>query len=312
MDRFGSDKPDTRFGLELVNISEVVKNCGFKVFADSVAAGGSVRAINAKGLASNLSRKTIDALGEFVKTYRAKGLAWISINDDGIKSPIAKFLSEDELNGIISAMGGEKGDTIFIVSDKDKVVFDSLGALRLELARRFDLADKNKYNLLWVTEFPLLEYSEEEGRYMAMHHPFTAPMDEDWEFVDSDPGRVRAKAYDIVLNGVELGGGSIRIFNPDMQAKMFEVLGFTPEQAYNRFGFLIDAFKYGAPPHGGMAYGLDRMIMLLTGSESIRDVIAFPKVQNASELMSGAPDFVDAKQLEELSVAVTKYEEEEE
>ena len=312
MDRFGSDKPDTRFGLELVNISEVVKNCGFKVFADSVAAGGSVRAINAKGLASALSRKTIDALGEFVKTYRAKGLAWISINDDGIKSPIAKFLSEDELNGIISAMGGEKGDTIFIVSDKDKVVFDSLGALRLELARRFDLADKNKYNLLWVTEFPLLEYSEEEGRYMAMHHPFTAPMDEDWEFVDSDPGRVRAKAYDIVLNGVELGGGSIRIFNPDMQAKMFEVLGFTPEQAYNRFGFLIDAFKYGAPPHGGMAYGLDRMIMLLTGSESIRDVIAFPKVQNASELMSGAPDFVDAKQLEELSVAVTKYEEEEE
>ncbi len=312
MDRFGSDKPDTRFGLELVNISEVVKNCGFKVFADSVAAGGSVRAINAKGLASALSRKTIDALGEFVKTYRAKGLAWISINDDGIKSPIAKFLSEDELNGIISAMGGEKGDTIFIVSDKDKVVFDSLGALRLELARRFELADKNKYNLLWVTEFPLLEYSEEEGRYMAMHHPFTAPMDEDWEFVDSDPGRVRAKAYDIVLNGVELGGGSIRIFNPDMQAKMFEVLGFTPEQAYNRFGFLIDAFKYGAPPHGGMAYGLDRMIMLLTGSESIRDVIAFPKVQNASELMSGAPDFVDAKQLEELSVAVTKYEEEEE
>lgn len=312
MDRFGSDKPDTRFGLELVNISEVVKNCGFKVFADSVAVGGSVRAINAKGLASALSRKTIDALGEFVKTYRAKGLAWISINDDGIKSPIAKFLSEDELNGIISAMGGEKGDTIFIVSDKDKVVFDSLGALRLELARRFALADKNKYNLLWVTEFPLLEYSEEEGRYMAMHHPFTAPMDEDWEFVDSDPGRVRAKAYDIVLNGVELGGGSIRIFNPDMQAKMFEVLGFTPEQAYNRFGFLIDAFKYGAPPHGGMAYGLDRMIMLLTGSESIRDVIAFPKVQNASELMSGAPDFVDAKQLEELSVAVTKYEEEEE
>ncbi len=311
MDRFGSDKPDTRFGLELKNISDIVKSCGFKVFSDVAASGGSVRAINAKGLAAQLSRKTIDALGEFVKTYRAKGLAWISINEDGIKSPIAKFLSEDELNGIISAMNGEKGDTIFIISDKNKVVYDALGALRLELARRFDLADKNKFNLLWVTEFPLLEYSEEEGRYMAMHHPFTAPMDEDWEFVDTDPGRVRAKAYDIVLNGVELGGGSIRIFNPDMQAKMFEVLGFTQEQAYNRFGFLIDAFKYGAPPHGGMAYGLDRMIMLLTGSESIRDVIAFPKVQNASELMSGAPDFVDEKQLEELSVAVTKYEEEE-
>ena len=311
MDRFGSDKPDTRFGLELTDISDIVKSCGFKVFSDVAASGGSVRAINAKGLAAQLSRKTIDALGEFVKTYRAKGLAWISINDDGIKSPIAKFLTEDELNGIISAMNGEKGDTIFIISDKNKVVYDALGALRLELARRFDLADKNKFNLLWVTEFPLLEYSEEEGRYMAMHHPFTAPMDEDWEFVDTDPGRVRAKAYDIVLNGVELGGGSIRIFNPDMQAKMFEVLGFTQEQAYNRFGFLIDAFKYGAPPHGGMAYGLDRMIMLLTGSESIRDVIAFPKVQNASELMSGAPDFVDEKQLEELSVAVTKYEEEE-
>ena len=311
MDRFGSDKPDTRFGLELKDISDVVKNCGFKVFSDATASGGSVRAINAKGLAAQLSRKTIDALGEFVKTYRAKGLAWISINEDGIKSPIAKFLSEEELGGIISAMDGEKGDTIFIISDKNKVVFDALGALRLELARRFALADKNKFNLLWVTEFPLLEYSEEEGRYMAMHHPFTAPMDEDWEFVDTDPGRVRAKAYDIVLNGVELGGGSIRIFNPDMQAKMFEVLGFTQEQAYNRFGFLIDAFKYGAPPHGGMAYGLDRMIMLLTGSESIRDVIAFPKVQNASELMSGAPDFVDEKQLEELSVAVTKYEEEE-
>ncbi len=311
MDRFGSDKPDTRFGLELKDISDIIKSCGFKVFSDVAASGGSVRAINAKGLAAQLSRKTIDALGEFVKTYRAKGLAWISINDDGIKSPIAKFLTEDELNGIISAMNGEKGDTIFIISDKNKVVYDALGALRLELARRFDLADKNKFNLLWVTEFPLLEYSEEEGRYMAMHHPFTAPMDEDWEFVDTDPGRVRAKAYDIVLNGVELGGGSIRIFNPDMQAKMFEVLGFTQEQAYSRFGFLIDAFKYGAPPHGGMAYGLDRMIMLLTGSESIRDVIAFPKVQNASELMSGAPDFVDEKQLEELSVAVTKYEEEE-
>ena len=310
MERFGSDKPDTRFGLELVNISEQVKNCGFKVFTDSIENGGSVRAINAKGLGDKLSRKTIDSLGEFVKTYRAKGLAWIAINEEGVKSPIAKFLSEEELSAIIAKMGAEKGDTIFIVSDKDKVVFDSLGALRIEIAKRCDLIDNEKYNLLWVTEFPLLEYSEEENRYTAMHHPFTAPMDEDWEFVDTDPARVRAKAYDIVLNGVELGGGSIRIFNPDMQAKMFEVLGFTKEQAENRFGFLIDAFKYGAPPHGGMAYGLDRFVMLLTGSESIRDVIAFPKVQNASELMSGAPDFVDAKQLEELNVSVTKANEE--
>ncbi len=311
MERFGSDKPDTRFGLELVDISQVVKGCGFKVFTDSIENGGSVRAINAKGLGSGLTRKTIDALGEFVKTYRAKGLAWIAISEEGVKSPIAKFLSEEEMQAIVEKMGATTGDTIFIVSDKDKVVFDSLGALRLEIAKRFEIIDRDTYNLLWVTEFPMLEYSEEEGRYMAMHHPFTAPMDEDWGKIDSDPGSVRAKAYDIVLNGVELGGGSIRIFNPDMQSKMFEVLGFTPEDAQSRFGFLIDAFKYGAPPHGGMAYGLDRMIMLLTGSESIRDVIAFPKVQNASELMSGAPDFVDAKQLDELAVAITRFEEEE-
>ncbi|MDP4118368.1 MAG: aspartate--tRNA ligase, partial [Bacillota bacterium] len=311
MERFGSDKPDTRFDLELVNISDEVKNCGFKVFTDSIANGGSVRAINAKGLGSQLSRKTIDALGEYVKTYKAKGLAWIAVNENEIKSPISKFLTEEELNAVVRKMEAEPGDTIFIVSDKNKIVFDSLGALRQEIAKRCGLIDKNKYNLLWVTEFPLLEYSEEESRFTAMHHPFTAPMDEDWEFVDTDPGRVRAKAYDIVLNGVELGGGSIRIFDPEMQAKMFEVLGFTKEDAQNRFGFLINAFKYGAPPHGGMAYGLDRMIMLLTGSESIRDVIAFPKVQNASELMSGAPDFVEKKQLDELSVEVTKFEEEE-
>ncbi|MBE7052893.1 MAG: aspartate--tRNA ligase [Ruminococcaceae bacterium] len=309
MDRFGSDKPDTRFGLELINISSVAKNCGFKVFTDAVANGGSVRAINAKGLGANISRKNIDALGEFVKTYRAKGLAWIKYNDDGIQSPIAKFLTEDELNAIIEKTNLEKGDVLFIVADKDNVVYDSLGALRCEIAKNHDLIDKNKFNLLWVTEFPLLEYDEEDERYVAKHHPFTAPMDEDLHLLDTEPQNVRAKAYDIILNGVELGGGSIRIFNTDLQEKMFTVLGFTKEEAWKRFGFLLEAFKYGVPPHGGMAYGFDRFVMLLSGSESIRDVIAFPKVQNAKELMTNAPDVVDEKQLAELGIAIKITEE---
>ena len=309
MDRFGSDKPDTRFGLELNDISSVVATCGFKVFTDAIENGGSVRAINAKGLGASISRKNIDALGEFVKTYRAKGLAWIKYNDDGIQSPIAKFLTEDELNAIIEKTNLEKGDVLFIVADKNSVVYDSLGALRCEIAKNHDLIDKNKFNLLWVTEFPLLEYDEEDERYVAKHHPFTAPMDEDLHLLDTEPQNVRAKAYDIILNGVELGGGSIRIFNTDLQEKMFTVLGFTKEEAWARFGFLLEAFKYGVPPHGGMAYGFDRFVMLLSGSESIRDVIAFPKVQNAKELMTNAPDVVDEKQLGELSIAIAKTEE---
>jgi aspartyl-tRNA synthetase len=309
MDRFGSDKPDTRFGLELNDISSVVEKCGFKVFTDAIENGGSVRAINAKGLGANISRKNIDALGEFVKTYRAKGLAWIKYNDDGIQSPIAKFLTEDELNAIIEKTNLEKGDVLFIVADKNSVVYDSLGALRCEIAKNHGLIDKNKFNLLWVTEFPLLEYDEEDERYVAKHHPFTAPMDEDLHLLDTEPQNVRAKAYDIILNGVELGGGSIRIFNTDLQEKMFTVLGFTKEEAWARFGFLLEAFKYGVPPHGGMAYGFDRFVMLLSGSESIRDVIAFPKVQNAKELMTNAPDVVDEKQLSELGIAIKKSEE---
>ena len=302
MERFGSDKPDTRFGLEITDISDVLSKSEFKVFADNLASGGSVRAINAKGLGEKLSRKEIDALTEFVKTYKAKGLVWIIKTADGIKSSAAKFLTEEEINGIFDKMGAEVGDGIFIVSDKDSVVFASLGALRLNLAKKFNLIPENSYDLLWVTEFPLFEYSEEEDRFVAVHHPFTAPMDEDIEKIDTDPGNVRSKAYDIVINGMEAGGGSIRIFNSDLQSKMFEALGFTQEQAWERFGFLLEAFKYGAPPHGGMAYGLDRLAMIMTGSDSIRDVIAFPKVQNASELMSNAPDVVDQSQLDELCI----------
>ena len=302
MERFGSDKPDTRFGLEIVNISDVLSGSEFKVFADNLASGGSVRAINAKGLGDKLSRKEIDALTEFVKTYKAKGLVWIIKTADGIKSSAAKFLTEEEINGIFDKMGAETGDGIFIVSDKDSVVFASLGALRLNLAKKFNLIPENTYDLLWVTEFPLFEYSEEEDRFVAVHHPFTAPMDEDIDKIDSDPGSVRSKAYDIVINGMEAGGGSIRIFNSDLQSKMFKSLGFTQEQAWERFGFLLEAFKYGAPPHGGMAYGLDRLTMIMTGTDSIRDVIAFPKVQNASELMSNAPDVVDQSQLDELCI----------
>jgi len=306
MDRFGSDKPDTRFGLELKNLSDIVANCGFGVFTGALEKGGSVRAINAEGLGEKLTRKTIDALGEFVKTYRAKGLAWIKLNPDGVQSPIAKFLTEDEMNAILERMNAKEGDVIFIVADKNNVVFDSLGALRLEIAKRFDLIDKNRYDFLWVTNFPLLEYDEEDGRYVAMHHPFTCPNDEDIPLLDTDPSKVRAKAYDIILNGVELGGGSIRIHDAQLQEKMFSVLGFTKEQAWDRFGFLMGAFKYGTPPHGGMAYGFDRMVMLIAGLDNIREVIAFPKVQNASELMSNAPDFIDDKQVEELHIKLAE------
>ena len=309
MSKYGSDKPDTRFGLELQDISDVVKTCEFKVFKGAIEAGGSVRGINIKGGAS-FSRKEIDSLGEFVKTYRAKGLAWLAINEDGShKSSFAKFLAEDEVENIVKAMNGEKGDLLAFVADKNAVVFDSLGALRLEVAKRMNLIPEGSYDLLWVTEFPLLEYSEEEGRFTAMHHPFTAPMDEDIEYLDTDPGRVRAKAYDIVINGCEAGGGSIRIYNSALQQKMFETLGFTKEDAWERFGFLLEGFKYGTPPHGGMAYGLDRLVMLLTGCDNIKDVIAFPKVQNASELMTNAPNRVDQKQLDELYIALKEVEE---
>ncbi len=306
MDRFGSDKPDTRFGLEIKDISDCVKGCEFKVFTDAIENGGSVRAINAKNLADKISRKNIDALSEFTKTYKAKGLAWIKVNADGIQSPIAKFMSEDEMNSIISATDATVNDVIFIVADKNKVVFDSLGALRIEIAKQNGLIDESKFNFLWVVDFPLLDFDEEENRYVAVHHPFTAPKDEDLQYLESDPGRVRAKAYDIVLNGVELGGGSMRIYNMELQEKMFDIIGLSHEDAWARFGFLLEAFKYGAPPHGGMAYGLDRLVMLMDGCDSIRDVMAFPKVQNASELMSGAPDYVDAKQLLELGIEEIK------
>lgn len=309
MDRFGSDKPDTRFGLELVDISDTVAGCEFKVFASAIDNGGSVRAINAKNLADKISRKNIDALQEFIKTYKAKGLAWIKVNADGIQSPIAKFMTDEQMDAIVKKMDAEINDLILIVADKNKVVFDSLGALRIEVAKQNGLIDEEKFNFLWVTDFPLLEFDEEENRYVAMHHPFTAPKDEDLQYLDTEPGRVRAKAYDIILNGVELGGGSMRIYNTELQEKMFEVIGLSSEEAWERFGFLLDAFKYGAPPHGGMAYGFDRLIMLLDGCDSIRDVMAFPKVQNACELMSGAPGIVDCKQLDELSINITKQKE---
>lgn len=309
MSRFGSDKPDTRFGLELQDVSDVVKDCEFKVFSGAIAAGGSVRGINFKGGAEKFSRKEIDSLGEFVKTYRAKGLAWLCVGETEHRSSFAKFLQPAEVQNMISAMGGEVGDLLVFVADKNEVVFASLGALRLEVAKRLDLIDKTKYDLLWITEFPLLEYSEEEGRYTAMHHPFTAPMDEDIDLLDTDKGKVRAKAYDIIINGYEAGGGSIRIYNSALQQKMFETLGFTTEEAWARFGYLLEAFQYGTPPHGGMAYGLDRLVMILTGCDNIRDVIAFPKVQNASELMTNAPDIVDEKQLDELYIQLITTEE---
>ena len=305
MDRYGSDKPDTRFGMELKDVSEIVKNCGFGVFTGALANGGSVRGINAKGQGA-MPRKKIDALIEFVKTYGAKGLAYLSIEEDGsYKSSFAKFMTEDELKNLVTAMDGEPGDLLFFAADKNKVVWDVLGNLRLEIARQLNLLDKNQYNFLWVTEFPLFEYDEEEQRYVAMHHPFTMPMDEDLPLLDSDPGKARAKAYDIVCNGYEMGGGSVRIFQSDVQEKMFEKLGFTTEEAYDRFGFLLNAFKYGVPPHAGLAYGLDRVVMLLAKTENIRDVIAFPKVKDASCLMTDAPNVVDEKQLIELGIGIT-------
>ncbi len=304
MDRFGSDKPDIRFGLELVNLSDIVTNSGFKVFSDAVKNDGSVRAINAKGCGKIFSRREIDSLVEFVKIYKAKGMAWIAVEENELKSAITKFMSEEEVKAILDRVGAEPGDLICFIADKNKVVFDALGNLRLEIARRLDLIDKNQFKFLWVTEFPLFEYDEEEKRWCAVHHPFTSPMDEDIQYLDTDPGKVRSKAYDIVLNGVELGGGSIRIHSQELQAKMFDLIGITKEQAEERFGFLLEAFKYGTPPHGGMAYGLDRMIMLMAGKSSIRDVIAFPKVQNASCLMSNAPDTVEPKQLKELHIKI--------
>lgn len=308
MDRFGSDKPDMRFGMEFVNISDEVRDCGFKVFSDAVQNGGSVRCIVAEGLGDKLTRKTLDSLAEYVKTYRAKGMAWIVVEENGLRSQITKFLSEDTVNAILAKTEATAGDGILIIADKDEVVFDALGNLRLEVARRFDIIDKDKFSFLWVTEFPLLEYSEEEDRYVAKHHPFTHPVDEDIDKLDTDPASVRAKAYDIILNGSEIGGGSLRIFNADLQEKMFSALGFTHEEAWERFGYLMQAFKYGTPPHGGLAYGLDRLAMIMAGCDSIRDVIAFPKVQNASELMMHSPDVVDQKQLDDLCIAVTKIE----
>ncbi len=309
MDRYGSDKPDTRFGMELVDLSECVENCGFSVFRNALKDGGSVRCIVAKDATAHFSRKEIDALGEFVKTYKAKGLAWMNWKPEGLQSPIAKFLTEEEIEAIKAKANFEQGDVMFIVADKNPVVWASLGALRLKLGDKLGLIDPKEFNLLWVVEFPLLEWSEEENRFVAMHHPFTSPMDEDLPFLDTDPGRVRAKAYDIVLNGNEIGGGSIRIHSTELQSKMFDVIGLSKEQAEARFKFLLDALKYGTPPHGGLAYGLDRVTMLICGAQSIRDVIAFPKVQNASCPLTNAPDPVDAKQLEELHIAVVPEEE---
>lgn len=302
MDRYGSDKPDLRFGMEITDLSENVRECGFGVFEDTVAAGGVVRAIVAPGCAA-MPRKQIDSLAEVAKLYRAKGISYIALEEDGsIKSALTKFISEEKIAEIVARMGANKGDMIFIVADKLPIARTAMGQVRLEMGRRLGLMDPNKHEFLWVTEFPMFEYSEEEGRFMAMHHPFTMPFEEDIPYLESDPGRVRAKAYDIVLNGVELGGGSIRIHRADVQETVFRALGFTMEEARERFGFFIDAFSYGAPPHGGMAFGLDRMIMLMSGSDSIRDVIAFPKVKDASDLMSEAPARVDDKQMKELSL----------
>ncbi len=304
MDRYGSDKPDTRFGLELVNISDLVADCGFKVFTGALEMGGSVRLIKVDGGASKLTRKEIDALGEFVKTYKAKGLAWMKLNPDGIQSPIAKFLTEEQMNAIIARAEAKEGDILFFVADKNDVVYASLGALRLEIAKKLDLIDKSKFDLLWVVDFPLLEWNEDENRYQAMHHPFTSPKDEDLDMLETEPGKVRAKAYDMVMNGNEIGGGSIRIHSSELQERMFKALGFTKESAWARFGYLLEAFKYGTPPHGGLAYGLDRLVMLIAGTNNIRDVIAFPKVQNASCLMTEAPSEVDEKQLKELGIKI--------
>ncbi len=310
MDRFGSDKPDVRFGMELKDVSDIVKNCGFSVFTGALEAGGSVRGINAEGQGA-MPRKKIDALVDFAKGYGAKGLAYMAINEDGTyKSSFAKFMTEEELKAIAYAMDGKPGDLLLFAADKNKIVYNVLGALRLEIAGQLGILKKDDFRFLWITEFPLLEYDEEENRYVAMHHPFTMPMEEDLPLLDKEPGKVRAKAYDIVLNGTEIGGGSVRIHQDDIQEKMFEALGFTKEAAYEQFGFLLNAFKYGVPPHAGLAYGLDRLVMLMAGEDSIRDVIAFPKVKDASCLMTQAPGEVDKKQLDELFIAVTADEKE--
>ena len=310
MDRFGSDKPDLRFGMELHNVSDAVKACGFGVFTGAIAAGGSVRGINVKGQAG-MPRKKIDSLTEFVKGYGLKGLAYLAVQEDGsYKSSFAKFMTAEELDNLVNSMDGKPGDLLLFAADKDKLALETMGALRCELAKRLDLIDQKKFEFLWVVEFPLLEYSEEEGRFTAMHHPFTMPMEEDLQYIDTDPGRVRAKAYDIVLNGCEIGGGSVRIHQNDIQEKMFECLGFTKEQAQEQFSFLLNAFKYGVPPHAGLAYGLDRVVMLMLGLDSIRDVIAFPKVKDSSCLMTQAPAPVAAKQLEELGIEVKKTDKE--
>lgn len=304
MDRYGSDKPDTRFGMELSDISELVKGCGFSVFTQAIEQGGSVRGINASGQA-DMPRKKIDALVDFAKGYGAKGLAYLAIMEDGTyKSSFSKFMTEEELTIITKTMNAKPGDLLFFAADSNKVVWDVLGNLRLEIARNLGILDKNQFNFVWVTEFPLLEWNEDANRFTAMHHPFTMPMDEDLQYLETDPAKVRAKAYDIVLNGTELGGGSVRIFQNDIQEKMFEVLGFTKEEAYERFGFLLNAFKYGVPPHAGLAYGLDRLVMLMVGADSIREVIAFPKVKDASCLMTDAPNVVDEVQLDELYLKI--------
>ena len=310
MDRFGSDKPDTRFGMELQDVSNVVKGCGFSVFTSALEAGGSVRGINVEGQGA-MPRKKIDKLVEFAKGYGAKGLAYLCVNEDGTyKSSFAKFMTEEELNALVSAMNGKPGDLLLFAADKNKIVWNVLGALRLKMGEELGLMDPDQYNFLWVTEFPLLEWSDEENRYMAMHHPFTMPMEEDWKNVDTDPGSVRAIAYDIVLNGTELGGGSVRIHQDDIQEKMFEVLGISKERAQEKFGYLLDAFSYGVPPHAGLAYGVDRMVMHMVHADTIRDVIAFPKVKDASDLMTATPNIVDEEQLEELGIAVIPQKEE--
>ncbi len=311
MSRFGSDKPDLRFGMELKDVTDIVRDCDFAVFKGAIEAGGNVRGINAEGQGA-MPRRKIDALVDFAKGYGAKGLAYIAILEDGsIKSSFARFMKEEEMTALIAAMDGKPGDLLLFAADKSKLVYDVLGALRLELAEQLGLLHKDEYRFVWITEFPLLEWNEDLGRYQAMHHPFTMPMEEDLEYIESDPGRVRAKAYDIVLNGTEIGGGSVRIHQNDVQEKMFAALGFTMEKAYEQFGFLLNAFKYGVPPHAGLAYGLDRLVMLMAQEDSIRDVIAFPKVKDASCLMSDAPNVVDAKQLEELCIEIANTDTEE-
>lgn len=310
MDRFGADKPDTRFGMELIDVTDIVKNTSFKVFSGAIENGGSVRAINAKGCGPKFSRKQIDALTEVTKTYGAKGMAWIVVEEGNIKSSFTKYLSEDETQQILKKVNAEPGDLICFVADTNKVVFDSLGHLRLDIAQKTNLIDESKVNFLWVTEFPLFEFDDEEKRWVATHHPFTAPMDEDIPMLDTEPGKVRSKTYDIILNGVELGGGSVRIHDQELQKKIFKLIGFSDDEAQKRFGFLLEAFKYGTPPHGGLAFGLDRMIMLMAKCSSIRDVIAFPKVQNSSCPMTGAPDLVDEKQLKELHIQQVEMDDE--